>query len=255
MLQDFIIFPAASSGLWSKKGPVKNRNLPDGVKPLWLKTSDGKTLEAWSYGEKTRKAGNRVAIIFHGNGGNLENFFPYQEWLAGIGLKSYSFDYRGYGLSNGWPSESGIYIDAETVWNEVIKQEATSPEQIILVAISIGSGPAAYLAQEKQAGAAIFFTAYTSLPEIAAKSILFRPFGWLLRYDFPVKEYLENYKGCLILTHAEDDEVIPYSHFQDLKKINSSKLYPLSFPKGGHNSLFWHAKDKIAETLHGKCSI
>src|SRR5690606_31161327 len=118
-------------------------SLPPGVESVFVKTPDEKQLEVWRLAVAESRY---VAIVFHGNAGDVENFFVFQQYLQTLGITSYGFDYRGFGKSSGWPSEEGLYIGSDTVIDYVLDKEGVDPDSLILVGVSIGSGPASYSA-------------------------------------------------------------------------------------------------------------
>jgi fermentation-respiration switch protein FrsA (DUF1100 family) len=91
---------------------------------VWLKTDDGNRTHAWFIrGEssetpnQSRAVENRkrmLLLITHGNGGNISvRLDQYREFVARFGpVDMFALEYRGYGLSEGTPSEEGIALDA-----------------------------------------------------------------------------------------------------------------------------------------------
>ena len=108
--QDFHIFPGAVFSLFRRKGLRIANSLPPLIESHFIPTKDGKRLEVWEHAAQFENESRKeVAIIFHGNGAPLETFLFTQMWFSEMGIKSYCFDYRGFGASSGWPSEQGLY--------------------------------------------------------------------------------------------------------------------------------------------------
>src|SRR4051812_39628600 len=80
----------------------------------WLKTADGVSINGWFFSapaDSVRK--DLVILLCHGNAGNISDRVDLCKVLAWMGLSVFSFDYRGFGRSEGRPSEEGTYLDGE----------------------------------------------------------------------------------------------------------------------------------------------
>ena len=114
LTQDIQLFPGALVPLLRTR-PSDAEYVPRGVESIFTDTSDGETIEVrYKPPEAGTEVSDHVAIVAHGNGGAMEAFFMIQRWLSKIGVKSYAFDYRGFGRSSGWPSEEGLYAGGKT---------------------------------------------------------------------------------------------------------------------------------------------
>lgn len=252
LLQDFLIFPSARTGIFGRG--TRTAKLPRGVSAHTVTTADNEQLELWHYQPHDNTLRDTVVIIFHGNGGTVDGFFGYQQWLGSIGLRSYSFDYRGYGYSSGWPSEQGLYLDAEAIWEFVKTHEGQDDLDVILMGISIGSGPAAYLATHTNPRILMLLSGYSSLPELAREKPVYRYLAWLLRYDLPVAGYIARLKStCLILAHGKRDTIISYSNLAQLEQSYSGDagVHTVIAPNAGHNDLFPYVHRELATAIKG----
>jgi len=241
------IFPGAVSSIFS--GHTRDlTELPPGVESIFISTEDEERIELW----RLPKSSARVAIIFHGNAGDVGNFFSYQKYFESIGITSYGFDYRGYGLSTGWPSERGLYLDAQAVTNYVMQREKIKSDSLILVGVSIGSGAAAHAANEFDVGTLVLFTPFTSMPDaIQATPVLgiLSPFSF---YSFPVQQHVTELKDtCLIVAHGKKDNVIPFAQGQAVYQAYRGKGYRkfLSSAESSHNDLFFRLHGQLTKSL------
>jgi len=206
LTQSIQIFPGAVFSLFS--GTTERTNLPEHVESIFIETADHQRLELWRLPVADSK---QVAVIFHGNAGDVANFFPYQQHFAQAGISSYGFDYRGFGRSSGWPTtERGLYLDAEAVVDYVLDREGIKADSLIITGISIGSGPATYITNKIEPGAVMLFSPFISLPEVIRTVPLF---GLLYRFSFYQFPVLYNVAAlqtaCLIVIHGERDDIIP----------------------------------------------
>ena len=93
-----------------------------------FKTSDGLTLYGWHIPGPSKT----TLVWFHGNAGNisdrLANIFEFQH---NLGVNIFIFDYRGYGLSEGSPSEKGTYLDGDAAIKYITSHESTDPSRLV----------------------------------------------------------------------------------------------------------------------------
>jgi uncharacterized protein len=200
--QDFQIFAELQDSVLPGYDPGHDP-LPQGVERITLTTPDREELEAWRYPARTEALDGAVGLIFHGNGGTLRTFFEYQQWLAENGITSYGVDYRGYGRSTGWPSESGVYTDVTTLWEYAFKRENVPASRFVLVGISLGSAPASYLAASYSVGA------FTSIPDVVGEHPVYFPLWPFIWHEFPTRQHVEESKAnCAVFAHGEADTII-----------------------------------------------
>jgi len=248
--QDLLIFPGAVKGLFYQS----NYSAPPEVKEHFLATAEGYKLNIWELAAKQEEPikKKKVAVIFHGNGGDMRKFFEFQKWFSLQGYSSYNFDYRGYGKSTGWMNEKRIYQDGESVLKFVSERETIPLNNVAILGISIGSGPAAYTAQLFQSKILLIASGYSSLPEVARTRPIIGLLAPFLRYEFPTASYLEKLNhSCVVLSHGQKDEVIPYENSQRLMESASKNntVHFVSSEVGRHNDTFWEKSSEIKEAL------
>jgi fermentation-respiration switch protein FrsA (DUF1100 family) len=245
--QELFIFP----GVTFPKSSAPFVLLP-GVRELKLSTSDGETLQAFT----TLSEGEEppfVAVIFHGNGETAEqqNFIPF---FKKVGIPALTFDYRGYGHSTGWPSEEGIYKDAEAAAAMVQNLTGLPFSKFVLLGNSIGSGPAAYLASKIQPRALIIVAGYQDFAELVAEKPPYSLLRFGLRYRFPVRDYLRKLTSqCVILAHGEKDEIIPFSHLAGISSAvpSSSTLRVLTSDRAMHGDIYYKVEQQLVDETRG----
>lgn len=251
-LQDFVLFPGAVDGLlpWHDNSPPAK--LPNGVTAHMVKTSDGEQLEVWELAAPdTAPPSPFTMLFFHGNAGDVQNFFPYQQWARSLHFRSFDFDYRGYGRSSGWPSEQGLYQDADAM-AAFLEEKGIEQKHLILVGISIGSGPASYLANKISPRALVLFTPYTSIPDVARGMPLFGVWHSFVWNEFPVRTYLRESKTpCVILAHGRKDMTIPYTHSETIMSdhFGNSDFQLISADESGHNDVLFKTHSQVAAAL------
>lgn len=244
IFQDLLIFPGVIRSKF-----LNAETSPTEVVEHLLDTNDGRKISLWELPVpqfSTEK--KKIALIFHGNGGDVSNFYQFQEWFKNQGYTSYDFDYPGFGKSTGWMSEKKIYQDSETVLRFISKTENISENDIVIFGISIGSGAAAYIAQLFQSKTVIINSGYSSIPEVVKTRLLIGILWPFLRYNFPTANYLEKLnQSCIVVAHGKKDEVIPYDNALRLKAAaeQSNSLHLISSELGRHNDTFWEKNLEI----------
>lgn len=106
------------------------------------------TIQAAYIGDLSRIASDTVILYCHGNGGHMDSYWPRVKMLAYTGgLHRYGImelDYRGYGLSQGTPSEAGMYADVDACM-QWLKDRGLTSERLIIYGYSMGSASATEL--------------------------------------------------------------------------------------------------------------
>ncbi|NOQ46106.1 MAG: alpha/beta fold hydrolase [Desulfobulbaceae bacterium] len=197
-------------------------------------TGDDLHLDGWFIpAEKARG----VILFFHGNAGNISHRLDSLLVFNKLKFNVLIFDYRGYGRSQGKPSEPGTYLDAEAAWQYLLKQRGILPEKIVLFGRSLGSAVAAHLATIHTPGALIIESGFTSVPELGAQLYPFLPVRKLSRLNYNTRENLQKVSCPVLIVHSPDDEIIPFSHGRALYEAAGN---PKSFLqlRGGHNDGF-----------------
>lgn len=249
LTQSIQVFPGALRALGTPSTERPPELLPEGVESIRITTQDEETLEAWRL---EVPSASRVAVIFHGNGGDVANFFAYQKYFNSIGVSSYGFDYRGFGRSTGWPSERGLKFDADAVIAYVMKREGVSAEQLILVGISIGTGPAAYAAEKFRPDVLLLFSPFESLTRIVEQMPFLGYLSTFLFYEFPVAQRVSGLEQtCLIVAHGKRDNIIPFLHGKTVFESyrNPAKGSFLESPEASHNDILFKVANEIAPAL------
>ncbi len=171
-----------------------------------LTTEDDVDLVAW---ELPASSGAPWLIYFHGNGQNISQYLPLTVKLQKLGINVLSPDYRGYGRSEGTPSEQGLYLDALAAYQHV-RDKGVAPGNIVLYGFSLGTGVAVDLAARVEVGAMILEAPYTSIPDVARALYRVVPTS-VMRNRFASKDKIKQVTAPILFIHAPNDETVPYS--------------------------------------------
>jgi fermentation-respiration switch protein FrsA (DUF1100 family) len=199
-----------------------------------LHTSDGVRLHAWF----VPVAQARATVLFcHGNAGNISHRLDSIQLLHSLGLQVLIFDYRGYGQSEGRPSEDGTYRDVDAAWHYLLEVRGMPPGEIIIFGRSLGAAIAADLASRTRPSAVILESGFTSVPDMAAGIYPWLPARLLSRYRYDSLGKMAQITRPLLLVHSRQDEIIPFAHGERLfERAHEPKQF-LEI-QGGHNDAF-----------------
>jgi uncharacterized protein len=215
--------------------PDRNVSADPGVIGLqWMnvrfETEDGKRLHGWYIPNET----SRYVLLFsHGNAGNISHRLGFLERLYERGFSTFIYDYRGYGNSEGRPSEKGIHKDIDAAWNYLIHELEYNADEIILFGRSLGGPFSAKLASVKNPGGLILESTFTSAKDVATDLYPFIPPS-IVRFQLDTISQLQRITVPVLVMHSRDDEIIPYHHGQALFEAAQEPKY-FSELRGGHN--------------------
>jgi len=200
---------------------------------IYFNTSDDKRLNGWFIPSDKAKF---TVILCHGNGGNISHRLEKITMLRTLGLNTLVFDYRGYGKSDGAPSESGLYKDVDAAYNYLIKERKTAGDSIILYGESLGGAVAIDLAHRTKVRALIIEDTFTSVKDMARITYPLIPY-FVLSAKFNSISKIKNVTCPKLIIHSINDEIIP---FRLGEKLFDEAEEPKRFLKtrGGHNTAF-----------------
>jgi len=196
--------------------PVTPADLGVRYEEVPLTASDGTKLSAWFVPAPNEKG---VVLFCHGNGGNICHRLESLGVFHNLGYSVLIFDYRGYGRSEGSPSEEGTYLDARAAWENLVTARKIPPERIVLFGRSLGGAVAAKLASETSPAGLIVESSFTSIPDVGAERFWFLPVRLLCRYKYNTAKAVGR-AGCAVLViHSRDDDVTPFAHGRRLYEV------------------------------------
>ena len=211
---------------------------PDQIGLDWqaisLQTEDGLTLDAWWLPAET----SRASLLFlHGNAGNISHRLASLEQFNRLGLSVLILDYRGYGRSEGRPSEAGTALDARAGWQWLEAQSPDAPDRLLVFGRSLGAAVAAELAHEHPPAALILESSFRSVPALGQQLYPWLPVRWLARLHYPTEEYVRQVEAPVLVIHSPDDEIIPFSEGEAVYRAAGDRAELLVI-RGGHNDGF-----------------
>lgn len=210
---------------------------PASVQPNYEFRNDGLLLTGWVLNPKEKGA----ILYFGGNGESLEHNLPlFNEIFPGRAV--YMVSYRGYGDSEGEPSEAGIYSDALALYDRVHAQH----DSISLIGRSLGSGVAVYLAANRDIEKLSLITPFASLEDLAHRQFPFFPVSLLLRDRYLSEQLVQKTSARTLILYAESDRIVPESSTQTLiAAFPANQVEVIKINRAGHNSISDFAEYKM----------
>jgi fermentation-respiration switch protein FrsA (DUF1100 family) len=171
-----------------------------------IECDDGIWIHAW-FVPAPRARG---AVLFcHGNGGNISHWLDTVRLLHDLEFAVLIFDYRGYGRSEGSPSEAGTYTDARAAWRHLVETRGFAPDSIVVVGRSLGAAVAVELASGVTPAALVLESPFTSLADVGRRAYPWLPVRLLLRMRYDSLERAPVLRIPKLFVHSRDDEVVP----------------------------------------------
>ena len=202
---------------------------PDGDAALKLSAPNGEKISARFYANPKAE----FTILFsHGNAEDIAGASPFFEKLTDAGFNVLAYDYRGYGTSEGAPSEQNSYEDAEAAYDYLVNELKTPPEKIIVHGRSLGAAVSIDLASRKKCGALIAESAFVSAFRVLTRYTIF-PFD-----KFQNLKKIKRVKCPALFIHGRKDEVIPFWHGEMLYSESNEPKHSLWLDEAGHNDVF-----------------
>ncbi len=199
-----------------------------------LITADDVRLHGW-FVHAPRHRG--TLLFFHGNAGNISHRLDSLRIFTQLGLSTFIFDYRGYGLSEGRISEEGTYLDAGAAWQYLTGTRGVDPRRIIVFGRSLGGAVAANLAAGNPPAGLILESVFTSVPDMAAGLYPFLPVRLLCRYNYNARESLRKVSSPVLIIHSPEDDIIPFNNGLELFAAAGEPKTFLTI-RGSHNEGF-----------------
>lgn len=210
-----------------------------------LKTVNGENIAGWF----VKGENSRGAVLFcHGNAGNIGHRLDSIRIFTELGLDVLIYDYRGYGESDGKPSEPNTYEDVETAWKYLVEERHINPDKIIVFGRSLGGSIASNIASRYSPGMLIIESTFTSLPDVAAPRFPYFPVRIIMKIKYQTSKYLSMVRCPVLIVHSRDDEEIPFSHGQKLYEIASDPKGFLEI-KGTHNEGYKESRSAYSKRL------
>ena len=217
---------------------------------VWLTAADGTRLHGWHVPGES----NTTLLWLHGNAGNISHRVDNILLLhRKLGLSVFIIDYRGYGQSDGKPSESGLYLDAEAALGYLIDDMGLQAERsIVLYGRSLGAAVAVEMATRYRVRGLILESGFSSVREMVRTMHPGVPARLTLvlfdaRYDSLAK--IGAVESPVMILHGERDYTVPFEMAEMLFEAarEPKRIYPI--PGASHNDTYIVGGERYFEAL------
>jgi len=198
---------------------------------VYIEVAPGERINAWYF---PGNPGRKTILFCHGNAGNISHRLETVQFLKTFEVNVLLFDYRGYGRSDGRPTEEGVYADARAAFDWLVNEKKVAPQNIILFGRSLGGAVAVDLASKVTCGGVVVESSFTSTDELGRKMFPYFPVKFLLRFKFDSLTKIAKLTCPVLVTHSPDDDMIPVEMGRQLYEAAREPKYFIELI-GSHN--------------------
>lgn len=233
----YVFFPEKELWVWPEDYGLK-------YEEVWFRSRDGVLLYGWWI-----PRGRYVLLFAHGNGGNISHRVDLAAKFHAEGFSVFLFDYRGYGKSEGEPTEKGTYEDAEGALQYVRQRRGIPLSRIVPVGESMGGGIIVELSTRYDFRAVILISTATRLSQVMAHLYPERNFDHQFDGIYESSEKISKVRSPIMIIHGDGDELVPFEHGKKLfRKANPPKIF-YRVRGGGHNDVYEAGGEKFFKRM------
>ena len=207
-----LIFPRDMAG-------EPHKAVPPGAEQVWVRAvDDGSRVEGLYFKAPGSPASPAPVVIYaHGNGELIGQQMHIVEMYRAMGICVLLPEYRGYGNSEGTPSERAIVSDMLQFHEWLLMRPEVDPDRFIYHGRSLGGAVAVQLAARRRPAAVVLETSFTSISWFAWR---FGVPGFLVRSKFRTDRALPGLKGVpMLIMHGRGDTIVPFTHARRLRAL------------------------------------
>ncbi|NEO83181.1 MAG: alpha/beta hydrolase [Spirulina sp. SIO3F2] len=182
-------------------------------------------------------------LYSHGNAEDLADIDPILNILYSAGFNVLAYDYRGYGTSDGRPSEHNTYADIRAAYRYLTEEQGVTPAEIILFGRSVGGGPTIDLATQEPVAGVILESTFTQAFRVVV------PFPLLPFDKFYNRAKLPHIDAPVLIIHGTADVTIPFKHGQQLFDVAAEPKMKYWVEGATHNDLVWVAGEDYPQAI------
>ena len=206
-----------------------------GTTEIRITSHDGTRLHGWLRHTAEEEQRRGLVIYFGGNAEEVSGQIHDAPMLAPWSLAA--INYRGYGLSEGRPSEAALTADALAIYDGLAKRDDIDPSRIVVFGRSLGSGVAVPLAANRPVRAVVLVSPFDSLRSIARKQYPIVPVSMLLKHPFDSLAHAPAIDVPLLVLAGEQDDLIPATYSRRLHDGWSGPKRWTLIPGADHNDI------------------
>ena len=219
-------------------------NLP--FEDITLTAEDGVKINGWLIKNPSAKC---TLLFFHGNAGNISDRLMKLRFFHELGVNTFIIDYRGYGRSQGIPSEEGVYRDGLAAFDFLKGRSDIGKLPIIIYGGSLGGAVGIDVASHRTVSGLIIDSTFPSAAAMSKRIYPAIP-TFFLSVKFDSKQKIRSLTVPKLFMHSTEDRLVP---FQLGRELFDAAPEPKEFAAltGGHNDAHIDCKDKFLAAIQG----
>ena len=222
----YIFFPERELWVWPEDYNLK-------YEEVWFKALDGVPLYGWWI-----PRGKFVVLFAHGNGGNISHRVDIAAKFYDEGFSVFLFDYRGYGKSEGKPTEKGTYKDAGGAV-EYMREKLVIPlTRIVPVGESMGGAVVVQLCIRYDFCTMVLISSAISLSQVMSHLFPDRKLNERFTKIYDSSKKISKIRSSTLIIHGDKDELVPFTQGEELfRRANPPKEF-YRVRGAGHNNIY-----------------
>ena len=215
------------------------------VEAVDVATSDGTVLRGWLKHPEHWTPGQRhpLVIVYGGIGQEVSEYVASAHASAGWGWLT--INYRGFGLSEGSPSERAVLDDAKRIYDWALARPDIDSANIVVLGRSLGTYVAIAVAAARKVRAAILATPFDSAAALG-EARYWLPLGWLVQSHYNPGLMAPMVSAPALFVLAEKDQVTPVKNGMALARLWGGLAKTVLLRGAGHSGVeereeFWHS--------------
>ncbi len=246
--KSLIFFPSRyPDGFWDTNQLTERIGVM--VSDHFFEAEDGTRLHAWLVEPPADAKTRATVLFFHGNAGNLSHRIEFLEQLARLPANVFVVGYRGYGRSEGSPSEKGLYQDARAAWQYLTDECGRDQESMVIFGKSLGGAVAVDLATEVHLAGLIVESSFTSVPDMASRHYPIVP-KFIIRTKLNSLAKVPEIQCPKLFIHSKSDEIVPFELGWQLYEAASEPKTFYEVVGANHNNTWLVGGDAYFDALH-----
>lgn len=212
----------------------------------WFDSEDGVRLHGWWVEHPKAVA---TVVFCHGNSGSIGDRIGLYLELRRLKVNVLAFDYRGYGRSDGKPSERGLFADVRSACDHVVAERGIGLERLVLFGHSLGGAVAIDGAFHRPVAGLVVQSSFTQLRDMARCVYPEIPLHLIARNEFRSIEKVEHLEMPKLFIHGTEDGTVPFEIGERLYAAACEPKEWLPVPRAGHNDVDRWGGSRYLRTL------
>jgi fermentation-respiration switch protein FrsA (DUF1100 family) len=224
----FVFFPQKQLDFFPSDWGLK-------AETVYFNSADDTRLHGWFVPPEKKEP---VILFSHGNAGNISHRLDNVKRLKEMGLGVFIYDYRGYGKSQGRPSEGGIYEDGLAAYDYLVHERGIAPNRIVCFGRSLGASVSIEIGRQRTIRTLIIESGFTSTRDMGGELLFFRSLSHLLPLHYNNIGKIAHVRVPKLIIHGTADDLVPFRMGQALYQAASDPKYFFPIAGAGHNDTY-----------------